>query len=578
MRRWLNRQNFGKKLFYINLVIILIPIIALSIFEFLYTSQVLDRKTNEYLRNLAEVTLTKIDATIANIENVAFYINGDDVIQKSLQEALHTEEDMLKDYALYQQVRREISSFVMLNQEINSVDILSEKGQIYNYTKQYYDTSINLRDYIKDEDQYWIVDEKHIFYMKKMCAYPSQELLGYMALDVKGNVLFDLISDIDLTGNGQVFLVNETGEIITAGDSTLMGQKLEQEYMECLSNEESFSEAVKVGDMHYNIYNSRATANGWHIILTLPREDYIRDISNLRNMVIIVTAIIVLIALLVSRIVAKKSTQSITNLSVAMEEFGQGNFEVNFLVESEDEIGRLSQTFNKMVADMNELVNTVYEQKMLKQKAQMESLQMQINPHFLYNTLDTINWMARIKEADDIGDMISALGNLMRYSLAKESNVKIRDEIRNLEDYLFIQSYRYGDKLSHQILIDDSLLDILVPRLLIQPILENAIVHGIEEKLDAGNITIRFWAVEQDLYIQIEDDGVGMTEKDIIQILNEDVESKKSNHTSIGVVNVNKRIQMSYGSEYGLAIQSSLGAGTKMTIHITTLLKTIEYQ
>ncbi len=576
MKRWINKQSFGNKLFLINLIVILIPIVFLSFFEYFYTSQVLDRKTNEYLKNLSGVTLSKIDATISNIENVAFYINGNEVIQDCLQEELASGGDMQNDYILYRQVRREISSFVLLNQEINSVNILSERGQIYNYTKQHYDISIDLKDYIRDEEQYWIVDDKHLFYMQKMYAFPNRNFLGYMALDVKSNVLFDLIADIDLTGNGKVFLVNGAGEIITSGDNSLMGQQLAPEYMAYLSEGESFSEAVKAEGETYNIYNSRPTVNGWHIILTLPRADYIRDISNLRNVVIVVTAVILLFALLISRFLSKESTKSITNLSKAMEKFGQGDFEIDLKVESEDEIGRLSQTFNKMVDDMNELVNTVYEQKMLKQKAQIQSLQMQINPHFLYNTLDTVNWMARIKGADDIGDMISALGSLMRYSLAKESYVKIREEIRNLEDYLFIQSYRYGDKMNSQIEIDDSLLDVFIPRLLIQPIVENAIVHGIEEKMDTGTVTIRFWQELEDLFIQIEDDGVGMTEENIMRILNGDISSKNSNHTSIGVINVNKRIQMIYGSEYGLTIQSSLGAGTKITIHITTFLNVPE--
>lgn len=231
-------------------------------------------------------------------------------------------------------------------------------------------------------------------------------------------------------------------------------------------------------------------------------------------------------------------------------------------------IGRLSHTFNQMVMDMNSLVNTVYEQKVMKQEAQMKSLQMQINPHFLYNTLDTINWMARIRHVDEIGDMVAALSNMMRYSLEKKSFVRLGEEVKSLKDYIAIQNYRYRDKMVAEIEIDESLMSLYIPRLLIQPILENAIVHGIEEKLDKGHILVAARREDEELYIQIIDDGVGMTEETMSHILREDYSMKKSGHTSIGVVNVNRRIQMIYGKDYGLLVQSVLGAGTKITIHI----------
>lgn len=165
-----------------------------------------------------------------------------------------------------------------------------------------------------------------------------------------------------------------------------------------------------------------------------------------------------------------------------MERFGQGDFEVNCIVESEDEIGKLSRSFNQMVRDMNHLVETVYDQQLLNQEAELKSLQMQINPHFLYNTLETINWMAKAQGNEEVGEMTVALGKLMRFSLSGRTFITMREEVESLKNYFRIQKMRYSDKLNLEISVPKELMDIYLPKLLIQPIAENAIVHMASKK------------------------------------------------------------------------------------------------
>ena len=573
MKRWYRKLNFHSKLMFLFLTLILVPVIFLSFFEFSYARRILADKTNDYLKNLASVTLSKIESTVTAMENVAFYINGNDTIQSSLKSEQELADDRLAYYRLHSNIREILSSYALLRQEINAISIRSDSDREYTYTKIRSGTPLDIREYIRDENQYWEVKNGHIVLMKKLYGFPSKKSLGYVALDVNEKSLYDIISDIDLSQTGNVFLVNEEGRILAASSKELSGELLKEPYISCFGEKEAFYRDVKIGDQNYSIYNSAAISNGWHMMLAIPRDYYLRDVKKLKNIVILVTIITACMAALISALVSRNMTKPLRELTRAMENFGQGDFNINCEVNSEDEFGRLSHTFNQMVNDMNSLVSTVYEQKVMKQEAQMKSLQMQINPHFLYNTLDTINWMARIRHADDIGDMVAALGNMMRYSLEKKSFVRIREEVKNLEDYLAIQNYRYQDKMEAAIKIDESLMDLYIPRLLIQPILENAIVHGIEEKLDKGHIVIAAWLEGDDLYIQVEDDGVGMTEEVISQILSEDYSMKKRGHTSIGVVNVNRRIQMIYGKDYGLLIQSVLGAGTRMTIHIPAVLK-----
>ena len=568
MRKWFRKWGFQSKLLFIFLTMILTPVILLSFFEFYYSKKMLADKTNDYLKNLAAVTLSKIDSTVSDIENVAFYINGNNTIQASLKAEKQVVGNRVAYYELHSDIRQILASYVLLRQEINAICIHSESGREYTYTKTRNGPPLDITRYIRDEKQYWAVDKNHIVLMKKLYAFPTQSLLGYIALDVNAKSLYDIIADIDLTKSGRIFLVNEEGRILATESETLSGELLDEPYRNFLGENEAFYNNVRVGNTYYSVYNSGAISNGWYMVLAIPRDYYMRDITKLKNVIIPITLMTAFLTALLSILVSRGITRPIRFLSGAMENFGQGNFDINCQVDSEDEIGRLSHTFNQMVMDMNSLVNTVYEQKVMKQEAQMKSLQMQINPHFLYNTLDTINWMARIRHVDEIGDMVAALSNMMRYSLEKKSFVRLGEEVKSLKDYIAIQNYRYRDKMVAEIEIDESLMSLYIPRLLIQPILENAIVHGIEEKLDKGHILVAARREDEDLYIQIMDDGVGMTEETMSHILREDYSMKKSGHTSIGVVNVNRRIQMIYGKDYGLLVQSVLGAGTRITIHI----------
>ncbi|MFI3215140.1 MAG: histidine kinase, partial [Eubacteriales bacterium] len=302
---------------------------------------------------------------------------------------------------------------------------------------------------------------------------------------------------------------------------------------------------------------------------------YINDIIRVQQQTIIMLICSSIIIVLLIIYTANQVTRPIKKLSQAMMEIGQGNLDVSCTVETEDEIGILSQSFNQMVEDMKHLIKSEFEQKVMSQGAEMKSLQMQINPHFLYNTLDTINWMARMQGLDDVGDITSSLGELMRYSLSKNEFVSCKEEIENLRNYVSIQDVRYGDKMSVVFELEEGVGYYYIPKLLIQPILENAIVHGVEEKLEESIITVRIFTKGEELFVIVEDDGVGMDQQAIESLLYDHVQVKQG-HTSIGVKNVNRRIKMVFGEECGIQIQSVLGAGTKITLRMKKLKEPID--
>ena len=571
MKRFFDRFSYSTKLFFTAGLILLISIVTLSLFDIHNSSRALENEANAYLKSLADVTLSKINDTVGNVENIGFFINGDSTIQDSLEMYIDSDSSRQEKYYYYDTVRKKLSSYVLFNNVIESVDIFTRDNKKIAYVKNTHLKTLSYENFDNTEEQYWMVDSDSIMFVKDINTFLMGENLGKEVLCVNRDILLELMDDLKLYENGKAFLIDSDGVVVATADGEMEGKQLTK-YSKYITEDENFYRNEKLDNESYSIFCSKPISNGWRLLLVLPRSEYIKDVYDLRLITFIIMAVILFAGVIMMNIVTKKNTRSIRELSDAMEKFGQGDFDINCNIESSDEIGKLSQRFNSMVDAINSLVNSVYEQKVMLQKAQMKSLEMQINPHFLYNTLDTINWMARAQHADDVGNMAASLGNMMRYSLSRQSFVRLRDEVKILKDFLYIQNFRYGDRMSSFIEIDEELLDYSIPKLIVQPILENAVVHGIEEKIDSGTVSVTAWLEPgeegDDLYISVEDDGVGMTEENILQILQEDESIKKKGHTSIGIVNVNKRIQMIYGKNYGLMIQSALGAGTKMTIHI----------
>jgi two-component system sensor histidine kinase YesM len=249
--------------------------------------------------------------------------------------------------------------------------------------------------------------------------------------------------------------------------------------------------------------------------------------------------------------------------------------DLQVLVNSEnvDEITELGNNFNIMIGKIRELLNAkVKEQENLK-KAELKALQAQINPHFLYNTLDTIVWMAEANKTDQVIEIVRALSSFFRIALSKGKDwISIRQEIEHVSSYLAIQKMRYRDILDYKIEVDEDLLDGTILKLTLQPLVENALYHGIKNKRNGGTITVRAQRVGEDLVrLEVQDDGVGFTPYKLAQIrdmLNDDIGEISLKEGGFGLENVNKRIKLYYGKQYGLYVQSEYLGGTQVVARI----------
>lgn len=316
----------------------------------------------------------------------------------------------------------------------------------------------------------------------------------------------------------------------------------------------------------------------WRVIEILPINSLLIDIEKFKRWIFAICLITCLVALINALIISRNISSNIKLLIKKIEYIQNGNFQFKIQPASHDEIGQLAIKFNIMSEKIQELIKTVYLEQLEKNRAEYKALQFeysalqaQMNPHFLYNTLEIINSLANMGKSSQISDIVKSLGILMRGTIGKKDNIiTMEEEINFVKHYLSIQKIMYQDRLVIEYFIDENLLSCLVPRLVIQPILENSIIHGIERKRGTGRISISILQCNEDtVKISVADNGVGMDPQKAEEILMGKVDATEfDNHTHIGLSSVNKRIKILFGSSYGLNIFSRQGEGTIVEVTI----------
>lgn len=410
-----------------------------------------------------------------------------------------------------------------------------------------------------------------ITYGRLMVSLQDVKPLGYLIINLSENELFDIYRNISIYKDGSIFITDRSGSILSHGDKSLLGTHVNQDYMNLILIPSDIPFSLRnINGQQYYIACQTINNDEWYLFYQVSAIDFEHDFITLALVFFIITLFILALSLLVSVVLAKSIADPITHLSQTMQQVQNGNFDIRNDYHSKDEVGILSDNFNAMIENTNELIQTIYQKELLKQEAELRFLKFQINPHFLYNTLETINWISRIHGVPEAGEIAKALGDLMREGLRDDDFVPIKDEIRNIENYLLIQQYRYGEKIKVTINIDPNITEVRTPKFILQPIIENALVHGLDSKIDGGNIRIFGGYDGEDILLTVEDDGVGMPEEVRRNLLNENLRKANDNgkHTHIGILNVHKRIRLYFGSNYGLSIHSEEGVGTVVTIRI----------
>lgn len=347
------------------------------------------------------------------------------------------------------------------------------------------------------------------------------------------------------------------------------------------------SRNIRFSGEEYLASKGTLALNGWQIYILKPEREMLDNINKVFRLILLLTVVLTCVSLVIVAILAHQLTSSLKRLSVQMNRMKNGELDARYYYPYKDEIGSLARTFNYMadeiqryVKKQEEYIRVLKEERDFaaevqkqKRKAELQALQAQINPHFLYNTLNAITWQAADQGADEISILSNSLGKFFRLSLSRGAEViTVKDEIEHVKSYLSIQEIRYADKMSYEVNAPEELMGKHTLKLILQPLVENAIYHGIKPKEGPGHIKIsgRFIDREPEPVIQfiIEDDGTGIA-ADKLEIINQGLkESISVRKEGYGIYNVNERIRLYYGREYGLSYESQAGIYTRAILVI----------
>ena len=395
----------------------------------------------------------------------------------------------------------------------------------------------------------------------------------WIALDISCTNISSYINDVGIGQRGYCFLLDSDGNIVYHPQQQLIYSDLKSENIELIA---SLPDGTHVEE---NVIYSIETLNGshWRVVGVSFVQELITDsLWELGRIIFFVSLLILIVMVIISLILSKVVSHPIRTFAEEMEQFEQNASDFTYVpVGGVREVRILSESFSHMVKKLQGLMGTIRDEQRNLRKTELRALQAQINPHFLYNTLDSISWMTERGKKDEAVEMVNALATLFRISISKGHElIPIRDEIQHAESYLQIQSYRYKNQFAYSFDVEDECLDYLCNKITLQPIIENAIYHGINGLVDDGKITITVKSQENNIIMTVEDNGNGMTDEQIETIMNKD----RSDKSGIGIKNVNDRLKIYFGTEYGITIHSELDEGTRVIILMPKVKEASEYE
>lgn len=382
-----------------------------------------------------------------------------------------------------------------------------------------------------------------------------------LLLDIKLKSLEDNLKSIKIGTDGFVYILDENNETIFAPDNDIVYRI---KHGEILSQEEGGSVIKVRGNLYQSLYKAIPGLN-WNVIGIFSLENVYGVVRTLQWGTGIVITIMLAIIAVAAKDFDKRFTKPILKLNETMQAIENGNLNVRFDYESNDEIGALGNSFNSMILEVTKLRELVELEREKARQAEFRIMQSQINPHFLYNTLDTIRWIAKDYNAKEIEDIVLALTKLFRITLNNGNElISVDDEIKHVENYLIIQKMCYEDLFEYKIEVDEEIRGNSVIRLILQPIVENAIYHGIKEGNKKGFIEIVAKKEDDDIVIYVKDNGAGLTSNKVEEINNMFRTRKRT--IGFGLYNINERITHRYGEGYGLTIESVKDEYTVVTL------------
>lgn len=422
-------------------------------------------------------------------------------------------------------------------------------------------------------------DKNYFTFARKIIDLNSLRYLGVLAIDLEEQVLASASAGLLSESEAQVFMISDEATVISASDKNLIGTPAaEMAYMSTLSKQQETNGYYLFNDNSEEMISIYAVSpvTGWVIVKTVPTRSLYTEIITLEKALLYGMLVFSVFSLVLAMLASRLFSRPIMQLAQSMRGVEKGDLSIRVKELRKDELGQLGTSFNYMIAEMNQLIDRLILKERQKKEIEMEVLRAQINPHFLYNTLNTISWMAKIRGADNISEAIAALIKLLRVSInLGKDNITLDEEIEYVKNYCLIQQLRFNNHFEISYDIEPKAQACTIPKLILQPIVENSLIYGSEQHSGSYlSINICARILNEDLEIVVTDNGPGIDSKRLETIFVEDPSVDRL--SKVGLNNVHQRIMLNYGAEYGLTIESTPGEGTEVMIRVPCSFNSID--
>ena len=525
----------------------------------------LGESVDSYLRNAMKVSDSIYYNVIKNTD-----ISNDD-IKKGMNLIYVNNDNMIDDIALISGKGELIESMPALRLKDNSNVLEKDFFKKSMAESEYINFSMpHIRDlFDRNENSYsWVISLSRAVEVTDE-GKATQALL---LINLNYRYFEEIFSNVNLGNGGYVYLTNDRGDII-------WHPKQNEIYSGRFNEDNKYAATLKDGITVENLSGKNLTLNvrtigytGWKLVGVTPSAALGIDGIKFRFFVLFVADLFLFLLAMINAFISDKISNPIKRLDGSVREIESGNLDVEIVPSGSYEVEHLGKSIKHMLGRIKVLMSDLVAEHNAKRKSEFDTLQSQINPHFLYNTLDIIVWMIENENSDKAVNIVTALAKFFRISLSKGKNIiTVKDEVEHVRNYLMIQNMRFKNRFEYSIDVDEKVLSYSSLKLMLQPLVENAIYHGMEFMDGDGEIDVKVFKEDNSLYFTITDNGLGMSEDMVETLLSKDfVPSKKG--SGIGVKNVNERIKLYFGSEYGLKVESEPDEGTKITIHLPAVV------
>ena len=562
-------------------MVIVVLIITISVSAKFSSTTVLNKTIENTLLRLTLVE-ERIDSFIDNTENLSKSIVTNLEVQRILSKGTSDAVSYTEDLIISRNI---LNNFIEPNTRVNNailmkasdnnlffsgmIDDINNKDNFLKDIKDFHSSKMISSWENMSKGIYKInnIDMDAVLFNKKVFDLNTGKLLGSVLMAINEESITKLYSDILVSKTGQVFICDKSGVIISTGDKYRLFSSISSEqYYNWVLESTNMGRVFAVNNAKQLVISKKCGRIDWMIVGVIPLEEVTGEVNRLLLALVVIGIVCLLISVILSRILAYTITNPLNILKKSIESASEGDLEVRVNLNTKDEIAYLGNEFNKMLQKISSLLDHVAAEQKKKREYELDLMQSQIKPHFLYNTLESICGLIDMQMNTEAVSTVNNLAWFYRGVLSKGSTIiSISEEISIMDNYLKLLKVRYPELFDYSIDIDDEISCCSILKLTLQPIVENSVNHGFRHNPGRGILTVKGFISEDKVYISISDNGCGMEQKKINEITGEDA-VKSGEKPRYGLMSTNQRIKLYFGQEYGLDIRSVLWEGTSITV------------